>query len=121
MATLAVRRFVRGSERVHRDVVTAYSARESNFFLSGVYAVRVHGLADESLAGVANLGTRPTVRGSYRLLEVHLFDFDEDIYGLHVRVEFVHKLRDEKKFDSLEALKAQIIRDENAARGLLGD
>jgi len=88
--------------------------------LSGVYAVRVHGLAEASLAGVANLGTRPTVKGSHRLLEVHLFDFDEDIYGRHVSVEFAHKLRDEKKFDSLDALKTQIAEDGDAARGLLG-
>ena len=70
---------------------------------------------------MANLGTRPTVNGNHKLLEVHLFDFDADIYGRHVRVEFVHKLRDEKKFDSLEALKVQIIQDEDAARGVLGD
>jgi FAD synthase len=89
--------------------------------LSGVFAVRVHGLADGSLAGMANLGTRPTVNGNHKLLEVHLFDFDADIYGRHVSVEFVHKLRDERKFDSLEALKAQIVRDGDTARGLLGD
>jgi len=88
--------------------------------LSGVFAVRVHGLATGALAGVANLGTRPTVKGSLKLLEVHLFDFDEEIYGRHVSVEFVHKIRDEKKFDSLDALKAQIGRDGDAARGLLG-
>jgi len=88
--------------------------------LSGVFAVRVHGLATGALAGVANLGTRPTVKGSHKLLEVHLFDFDEEIYGRHVSVEFVHKIRDEKKFDSLDALKAQIGRDGDAARGLLG-
>ena len=88
--------------------------------LSGVFAVRVHGLAAAALAGVANLGTRPTVKGSHKLLEVHLFDFDEEIYGRHVSVEFVHKIRDEKKFDSLDALKAQIGRDGDTARGLLG-
>ena len=88
--------------------------------LSGVYAVLVHGLSDAALAGVANLGRRPTVKGSRKLLEVHLFDFDEDIYGRHLSVEFVGKLRDERKFDSLEALKAQIVHDESAARGLLG-
>jgi riboflavin kinase/FMN adenylyltransferase len=97
------------------------SLRRLSTPLSGVYAVRVHGLADVSLAGMANLGTRPTVNGNHKLLEVHLFDFDADIYGRHVSVEFVHKLRDEKKFDSLEALKVQIIQDEDAARGVLGD
>jgi riboflavin kinase/FMN adenylyltransferase len=87
--------------------------------LSGVYAVRLHGLDDGTRVGMANLGTRPTVNGSDKLLEVHLFDFDEDIYGRHVSVEFVHKLRDEQHFESLEALKAQIARDERAARGVL--
>ncbi len=88
--------------------------------LSGIYAVRLHGLADEALPGVANLGTRPTVNGSEKLLEVHLFDFDADIYGRHVSVEFVHKLRDEESFESLDALKEQIARDEARARRMLG-
>ena len=88
--------------------------------MSGVYAVRLHGLGAAAVAGVANLGTRPTVNGSEKLLEVHLFDFDEDIYGRHVSVEFVHKLRDEQHFESLEVLKEQIARDAVAARGLLG-
>jgi riboflavin kinase/FMN adenylyltransferase len=88
--------------------------------LAGVFAVRVHGLAETPLAGAANLGTRPTVNGSEKLLEVHLLDFDGDIYGCHVSVEFVHKLRDEEHFDSIETMKAQIIRDETAARELLG-
>ena len=88
--------------------------------LSGVYAVRLHGLADQSLPGMANLGTRPTVKGREKLLEVHLFDFNEDIYGRHVSVEFMHKLRDEQRFESLQALKEQIARDEGVVRGLLG-
>lgn len=90
--------------------------------LSGVFAVRLHGLDDAGitgLAGMANLGTRPTINGSDKVLEVHVFDFDEDIYGRHVSVEFVHKLRHEQRFESLEALKAQIARDEAAARRLL--
>jgi riboflavin kinase/FMN adenylyltransferase len=88
--------------------------------LSGVYAVRLRGLRATAEAGVANLGTRPTVNGSEKLLEVHLFDFDQNIYGRHVSVEFVHKLRDEQHFESLQALKEQIARDASAARGLLG-
>jgi riboflavin kinase/FMN adenylyltransferase len=88
--------------------------------LSGVYAVRLHGLGDEALPGMANLGTRPTVDGSEKLLEVHMFDFDEEIYGSHLSVEFVHKLRDEQSFGSLDALKAQIGVDEEAARRFVG-
>jgi riboflavin kinase/FMN adenylyltransferase len=88
--------------------------------LSGVYAVRLHGIADGALAGMANLGTRPTVKGSEKLLEVHLFEFEGDIYGRHVGVEFVDKIRDERHFESLDALKAQIGLDERSARELLG-
>ncbi len=88
--------------------------------LSGIYAVRVHGLADEAFPGVANLGTRPTVNGGEKLLEVYLFDFSADIYGRHVSVEFVHKLRDEETFASLDVLKEQIARDAATARGMLG-
>lgn len=86
----------------------------------GVYAVRVHGLESEGWPGVANIGTRPTVDGLSARLEVHLFGFDRKIYGRHLEVELALKLRDEKKFDSFEALKAQIQRDAAAARQYLG-
>ena len=75
--------------------------------LSGVFCVAVHGL-DRRYIGVANIGVRPTVHGSEPLLEVHIFDFDEDIYGRLLTVTVRHKLRDERKFPSLDALKAQI-------------
>ena len=87
--------------------------------LAGVYAVRLDGLADKPLAGMANLGTRPTVNGNEKLLEVHIFDFNADIYGHHVSVEFVHKVRDEQRFESLDTLKEQIARDEGVARRML--
>ena len=82
----------------------------------GVFAVRVYGIDDAPLAGVASLGTRPTVAGVEPLLEVHVFDFDGNLYGRVLEVEFVAKLRDEEKFDSLEALVAQMRLDEAAAR-----
>ena len=63
--------------------------------VQGVFAVEVFGLDPEPVYGVANVGTRPTVDGTTSLLEIHLFDFDADIYGRHVNVEFVHKLRAE--------------------------
>ena len=89
--------------------------------LRGVYAVRVLGLAEQALPGVANIGNRPTVDGGTRyLLEVHLFDFNRSVYGTHVQVEFVRKLRDEKKFESFEALRQQILDDAAAARNTLG-
>ena len=84
--------------------------------LAGVYAVEVFGLEREPLPGVANVGTRPTVDGTRSLLEVHLFDFDGDIYRRYLQVDFLHKLRDEMRFDSLESLKRQISRDAEQAR-----
>jgi riboflavin kinase/FMN adenylyltransferase len=84
--------------------------------LEGVYTVRVRGLDHEYL-GIANIGVRPTVDGKEPLLEVHLFDFDGDIYGHLLTVEFVRKVRDEQVFSGLEALKAQIEQDIRTARG----
>ena len=84
--------------------------------MSGVFAVEVSGLGERPLPGVANLGIRPTVGGVRPLLEVHLFDFDRDIYGAHISVRFVHKLRNEQRFPNFDALKAQIAADAAAAR-----
>ena len=79
--------------------------------LHGIFVVEVFGIAGEPLPGVASLGTRPTVDGKKTLLEVYLFDFDRDIYGQHLQVSFLHKLRDEARFATLDALKQQIARD----------
>ena len=80
--------------------------------LTGVYAVKLDGLH-----GVANLGVRPTIAGVQKLLlEVHVLDFDGNLYDKHVHVEFLHKIRDEMKFESLDALKAQIALDIEVAR-----
>ncbi|MDH3560589.1 MAG: bifunctional riboflavin kinase/FAD synthetase, partial [Gammaproteobacteria bacterium] len=84
--------------------------------LQGVFAVELFGIKGEPHQGVANIGTRPTVGGTRTLLEVHLFDFDADIYGSHVQVTFLHKLRDEQRFDSFEELKQQINADVKQAR-----
>jgi riboflavin kinase/FMN adenylyltransferase len=86
--------------------------RRKRLPLSGVFAVTVSGIDSVPLAGAANIGVRPTVaEGLKPVLEVHLLDFDRDIYGAHVDVNFLHKLRAEAKFDSLDSLKAQIARD----------
>ncbi len=85
----------------------------------GVYAVQVRGLGERPLAGVANLGTRPTVNGLGTRLEVHLFDFAEQVYQQHVCVEPVHFIRDEQRFASLDELKQQILKDAQQARSLL--
>lgn len=87
--------------------------------LRGVYAVRIHNLGDKVYDGVANIGTRPTVGGTRTQLEAHIFDFDGDIYGQRMSVEFVAKVRDEIKFENLEQLKQQIMSDIDSARTLL--
>ncbi len=79
--------------------------------LHGVYAVQLRSANGEWHKGIANIGTRPTVDGSRKQLEVHLFDFDRDIYGQHVCIRFIKKIRDEKKFDSFDELKQQIHQD----------
>lgn len=86
----------------------------------GVYAVTL-GIGDEAPArpGVANIGRRPTVDGTAERLEVHLFDFSGDLYSKPVSVAFHAFLRDERRFDGLDALKAQIAADADAARALL--
>ena len=84
--------------------------------VKGVFAVELFGVKGEPVAGVANVGTRPTVDGTRSLLEVHLFDFAEEIYGEYVHVEFVHKLRDEVRFDSFDELRKQIDLDAEQAR-----
>ena len=85
--------------------------------LTGVYAVKLDGLN-----AVANLGVRPTIAGVPKLLlEVHVLDFNSDLYGKHVHVEFMHKIREEMKFESLDALKAQIAADIIVARHYFQD
>jgi riboflavin kinase/FMN adenylyltransferase len=88
--------------------------------VSGILAVRVHGAGAAPQPGVASLGVRPTVTGGGEpLLEVHLFDFDGDLYGRRLEVEFVAKLRDEERFPDLAAMVRQIERDALAARAIL--
>ena len=80
--------------------------------LSGIFAVRLHGAAGGPVNGVASLGVRPTVkRQGAPVLEVHVLDFDGDLYRRHVRVEFLHKLRDEEKYADLATLTRQIALD----------
>jgi len=89
--------------------------------LMGIFAVELHGLNGAPLAGVASLGKRPTVKSpnAVPVLEVHLFDFNADIYGRRVRVSFLHKLRDEEKYPDLDSLVAQIKRDVDNAKHYL--
>ena len=89
--------------------------------LAGIYAVRVRGAGPEGRGwpAVASLGTRPTVNGTLPLLEVHLFDFAGDLYGAELEVEFVARLREERRFESLEAMVTQMHLDAAAARAAL--
>ena len=89
--------------------------------LSGIFATRVHGLGDAPLPSVSSFGTRPTVDGTEPLLEAHLFNYDGDLYGRRIEVEFVARLRDEEKFADLPALVEQMHRDAAQARAILSN
>lgn len=84
--------------------------------VQGVFAVEMFGIDGEPVKGVANVGNRPTVDGTRSLLEVHLFDFAQEIYGAHVSIEFAQRIRAEKKFASFDELKKQIELDVESAR-----
>ncbi|HEX2237889.1 MAG TPA: bifunctional riboflavin kinase/FAD synthetase [Gammaproteobacteria bacterium] len=88
--------------------------------VKGIFAVRVFGLENKPLNGVASIGNRPTFNGTDDRLEVYLLDFKQDIYGRHLQVELLQKLRDEERFESLEALKKQIEHDVDAAKQFFG-
>ena len=86
--------------------------------ISGVYAVRC--LVDhEKYLGIANMGIRPTVGGTRPVLETHIFDFEKDIYGRRITVQFIEKIREEVKFDSIDLLKSQIKKDIEEAKKIL--
>jgi riboflavin kinase/FMN adenylyltransferase len=87
--------------------------------LAGIFAVRVTGLIHRPLGGVASLGTRPTIGGERTLLEVHIFDFDEDIYARRIEVSFISRLRAEEKFPDLESMREQMQVDAAQARAAL--
>jgi riboflavin kinase/FMN adenylyltransferase len=84
----------------------------------GVYAVRVF-VNDQWYKGMMNIGIRPTIQGTHRTAEVNIFDFNADIYGQEITVSFIEKIRDEHKFNGLEALKAQLAQDRQTALHLL--
>ena len=90
--------------------------RRKKISITGVFIVAVEGLGSQPLPGVANIGVRPTIGGTIPCLEVHLLDFDEEIYGRRIGVNFLHKVREEKKFASLDVLREQINQDVKTAR-----
>lgn len=89
--------------------------RHQNPPLNGIYVVEVAGLCDGLTPGVAYVGTRPTVDGTRRVLEIHLIDFDRDVYGERISVYFLEKIRADEKFDDHSSLIAQIARDKKNA------
>ncbi len=100
---------------------TANLAIEKNVLVpaAGVYAVRV-ALKNSQRDGVLYIGSRSTFEGASPSIEVHMFDTDEELYGVELEVALLHRLRDDQRFDSLDALKIQIERDIDAARAVLG-
>ena len=86
--------------------------------ITGVYAVKCK-LNNLSLKGIANMGVRPTVGGEKPVLEVHLFEFNENIYSQRLQVKFIEKIRDERKFENLDMLKSQIQKDISIAKNIL--
>jgi len=84
---------------------------DKTLIVKGIFAVLVKGIDNRVLQGAASIGTRPTVDGVDTILEVFILEFDRDVYGYRVDVEFLHKIRDEEKFDSLQELKAHIEKD----------
>lgn len=93
--------------------------KRHNTPLAGIYVVRVHGLDGKVYDGVASLGTRPVFNGDRILLETYIFGFDREIYGQRISVEFLKHLRDERDFQSVEALCEQMRKDEKRAREYL--
>ena len=87
----------------------------------GVYAVLIEGVENKVLRGIANIGRRPTVNDRGVLLEVNIFDFNEDIYGKKIFISLIDFIRDEKKFDGIENLKKQIVMDVKLSKSILGN
>ena len=117
-------RIVRG-ERVGRSLgypTANVDLRRRQSAVMGIFAARVHGLDDGPHDAVASVGSRPTFNGTKPILEVHLFDFDRDIYGRYIHVDFVARLRGQEKYERVEDLVAQMHRDaENAKSALAAD
>ena len=91
---------------------------KSNLPIKGVYAVKAL-IEKRQFNGIANMGIRPTVGGTSPVLEIHIFDFNKDIYGRRIEVEFHKKIREEKKFENLDQLKGQISKDIETAKNFL--
>ena len=87
--------------------------------VDGIFAARVGGLTERLLDGVASVGTRPTIGGVEPLLEVFIFDFKREIYGHNITVHFIRRLREERRYSDLDAMKVQMRKDVADARAAL--
>ena len=97
---------------------TANIKRSKPAILNGVFIVAIEGI-DNNLYGVTNVGNRPTVGGVENRVETHIFDFNKNIYGTHIKLVFLKKIRDEVHFKSIEQLKKQIEKDISTAKNYL--
>ena len=86
----------------------------------GVYLVKIY-LGENEFSGMMNIGNRPTISGLDQTIEIHVFDFDKDLYGKNLKVFFLKKIRNEKKFDSLTSLKSQLKKDEENCKRILAE
>ncbi len=105
------------------DFPTANLQIEENYKLipkNGVYVVKSK-LKGEPVFGMMNIGTNPTVGGKYQSIEIHFFDFDQDIYDEKVEIKLLNRLRDEQKFKSLKDLKTQLFKDKLDSLGILSN
>ncbi len=114
-------RVIRG-ERLGRELgfpTANVDLRRRQSAVEGIYAVRVHGVEEKPRDGVASVGSRPTFNGTKPLLEVHLFDFDADLYGRYIDVDFITRLRGQEKYEDVKDLVAQMHVDTDNARSAL--
>ena len=93
--------------------------RRKQSAVMGIFAVRVHGVDGGPRDAVASVGSRPTFNGTVPILEVHIFDFDADIYGKYISVDFIGRLRSQVKYDDVSELVAQMHRDADNAKSIL--
>lgn len=87
--------------------------------VDGIFAARINGLAESALDGVVSVGVRPTVGGVEPLVEVFIFDFDSDIYGKYITIEFIERLREERTYSDIEAMTKQMHKDVADAMSVL--
>ncbi len=114
---------VRSGQKLGRQIgvpTANISMRDYQHPKYGVYAVRVKMPDGSAHNGVANIGIRPTVCGKWPQCEVHLFDFNGNLYGARLAVDLIEFIRDEKKFNGIEELKSQIARDIEKSKSILG-